>query len=356
MAAAFIFFVEISMRLGIISPTFTSRAATKITLNRKLLFKIVPRSNREINSRGYRDREFDADKGGKKRILFLGDSFVYGIGVPPEDALPKMLEMMLGEKYEVINMGVYSFGPDQSLIQLLDEGLALNPDMVVLGLFAANDFNDILKNKLFYSDDKGRLRENPENAVTSRITRFDFVYLFKYLKYRYIQSPSGKSPTIEVYLKKENPGEFRDMFEDLFKDTYEFELIERPDSETSRRKMKLMRAILRRFKAVASEKRMEFLVAILPSYSNIQNHEAFEKRGIAPDRYFVNEDIAAILCESEKVPYVNLSGDFFKHSQNHPLFDDRFDHHFSIYGNFIAASGVYTYIKNKEMQGPENSP
>ncbi len=46
-----------------------------------------------INRAGFRDREFSAEKtAGVTRILFLGDSVVYGWGLEAEETIPKQIE------------------------------------------------------------------------------------------------------------------------------------------------------------------------------------------------------------------------------------------------------------------------
>ena len=97
-----------------------------------------------INSLGMRDREVAAKIPGEFRILVIGDSFPFGIGVPYEDSIPHQLEKQLnasappGRNYRTLNMGVPSYNTEQELIQLKDRGLGLEPDLAIL-LFSEND-------------------------------------------------------------------------------------------------------------------------------------------------------------------------------------------------------------------------
>jgi lysophospholipase L1-like esterase len=96
-----------------------------------------------INSLGLRDKEIPK-KSNSFRILFLGDSVPFGIGVEQEETLPSQLEFIANgaaerdSAFDVINMGVPSYNTEQELIQLKTIGLDLNPDLVVL-LFSRND-------------------------------------------------------------------------------------------------------------------------------------------------------------------------------------------------------------------------
>ena len=98
----------------------------------------------KVNSIGLRGPEIASPKpAGESRVLWLGDSIVFGIGANYENTLPAIVERLANENtsarnYRVINMGVPSYNTEQELIQLETLGLNLQPDAVML-LFAAND-------------------------------------------------------------------------------------------------------------------------------------------------------------------------------------------------------------------------
>lgn len=96
-----------------------------------------------INSLGMRDREVPEKPAGEFRLMVLGDSVPFGIGVRYEDSFPRQLEMLLNERhpkrrFRTLNMGVPSYNTEQELIQLQSMGLALRSDAVLL-LFSNND-------------------------------------------------------------------------------------------------------------------------------------------------------------------------------------------------------------------------
>ncbi len=97
----------------------------------------------EINSLGLRDREIGEKVPGETRILVMGDSVPFGMGVSYEDSFPAILEELLrkrhpGRTFRTVNMGVPSYNTEQELIQLQSLGFGLKPDAAVL-LFSAND-------------------------------------------------------------------------------------------------------------------------------------------------------------------------------------------------------------------------
>jgi hypothetical protein len=97
-----------------------------------------------INSLGLRDREVNLEPADNEfRILPLGDSEAFGLGVADEDTYSSRLEHQLnrdadGMTYRVINMGVPSYNTEQELIQLQSFDLSLDPDLVLL-MFSLND-------------------------------------------------------------------------------------------------------------------------------------------------------------------------------------------------------------------------
>ncbi len=99
----------------------------------------------QTNSLGLRDREIPTIKRRDEyRVLMMGDSVVFGVGVEAEDSISFQLENLLNQeaakdrRYRTINMGVPSYNTEQELIQLRDVGLSLEPDLVLL-FFIPND-------------------------------------------------------------------------------------------------------------------------------------------------------------------------------------------------------------------------
>ena len=84
-----------------------------------------------INSRGLRDREYTLAKPlGVKRLLVLGDSFVWGYGVGDDDIFTEVLERRFESErrpWQVVNTGVSGWGTDQQYLFLKNEGLSISP-------------------------------------------------------------------------------------------------------------------------------------------------------------------------------------------------------------------------------------
>lgn len=91
------------------------------------------------NSIGLRNDEIPvAKQPNEYRVLMLGDSVVFGLGVENDETIPQVVERLANEQnrtarhVRVINMGVPSYNTEQELIQLLSLGMSLQPDAVVL--------------------------------------------------------------------------------------------------------------------------------------------------------------------------------------------------------------------------------
>ena len=95
-----------------------------------------------INEQGYRGSLLPPQKSGARRVVFLGDSIVFGLEVSDDQTFSEVLHARRRD-IEVANLAVQGYDPGQELIKLEREGLALRPDVVVLGLCVDNDFADV---------------------------------------------------------------------------------------------------------------------------------------------------------------------------------------------------------------------
>jgi lysophospholipase L1-like esterase len=98
-----------------------------------------------FNTLGMRDREVDVEPAADEfRILVMGDSWPFGLGVDDEHTVPRLLEDRLNEtlggdlRFRTLNMGIPSYNTEQELIRLEELGLRLQPRLVLL-VFAVND-------------------------------------------------------------------------------------------------------------------------------------------------------------------------------------------------------------------------
>lgn len=105
----------------------------------------VPVSVR-LNARGVRERDVPVEKpNGRVRILILGDSQTWGLGVEQGQRYSEVLDGLLrqgGFQAEVLNFGVNGYGTDQAYLLFKQAGAEYRPDLVVLGFY----WNDLFEN------------------------------------------------------------------------------------------------------------------------------------------------------------------------------------------------------------------
>jgi lysophospholipase L1-like esterase len=96
----------------------------------------------EINSAGFRGPEIgSADPATRMRLLVLGDSVVFGWGVPQNEIFPVRLQEMLEREFpevEVIPAGVGSWNTRTEWEYLRTTGIHVNPELILL-LVTSND-------------------------------------------------------------------------------------------------------------------------------------------------------------------------------------------------------------------------
>lgn len=139
-----------------------------------------------INSLYMNDLPYDgrADET-RTRILALGDSHTYAVGVSMEQTWVKRLEAKLGSAYgpsafRTYNGGVVGFNMHQYLLRLMDQGPTIRPHYVVLGLSYATDLYDLLPpdhggwiyggdkaRDYFDVDEQGQLTEHHWDSTTT---------------------------------------------------------------------------------------------------------------------------------------------------------------------------------------------
>lgn len=94
-----------------------------------------------INRAGYRD---DEPRPGRRRIVVLGDSVSFGLGVRQEEIWPSLLEQRLQREGiqpgAVENLAIWAYNTANEADALREDGLPLRPEVVILQ-FYMNDFS-----------------------------------------------------------------------------------------------------------------------------------------------------------------------------------------------------------------------
>jgi hypothetical protein len=95
------------------------------------------------NSVGFRDIEYKPDT--RPAILFIGDSFVWGVDAEAHERFTDLLRTRISS-HRIVNAGVSGYGTDQEYLLLQRIWPTIRPTMVVLIFCASNDRLDNTSN------------------------------------------------------------------------------------------------------------------------------------------------------------------------------------------------------------------
>lgn len=104
----------------------------------------------QINSLHMNDLSFDsAAEADRVRVLTLGDSHTYAVGVSTTQTWVKVLERRLNDAaggvfFRTLNAAAPGYSLHQYLMRLVDQGPGIRPQYVLVGLSYATDFYDLL--------------------------------------------------------------------------------------------------------------------------------------------------------------------------------------------------------------------
>lgn len=115
-----------------------------------------------VNSQGFRDENFNFSNPKDKRIMVLGDSFTYGVGLNRSERFTELLEQKM-EDTQVINAGIPGAGIKDYYQLLYSKGVDYNPDTVIVLLTPGDIFsrrtNDLARKETMSSMDVDSLEE-----------------------------------------------------------------------------------------------------------------------------------------------------------------------------------------------------
>lgn len=123
--------------LKLLTPTLINSSLTNQIYDDKLGYK-MNQSLIGIDENGFRNPKSIK----QAEIVVLGDSHTYGHNVNSEDSWPNQLANMAN--MTVYNFGMVGYGSLQ-YYYLIDEAIKLKPKHIIIGLYLANDLNDVCK-------------------------------------------------------------------------------------------------------------------------------------------------------------------------------------------------------------------
>ena len=306
----------------------------------------------KINSYGLRGDDFSMAKGkNSHRILFLGDSFTFGVGVSLEDTYPKKLEALLNRgkpayAYEAINAGFGDGGytTDVQYLYLREKGLKFRPDAVVVGVFIGNDISDMNKN-IWLRNDSGGLPTNITSDYQyvdeNRRLRIHYTNESYYERYGilgkidYIMS---KKSHLFIFLKNT-----------AIRKTYKPEKIFlRQIPEDSMRNIDKMKILIMEMKKISSRNNADFIAVLIPPRTQVWDYEwerytdAYRELNTSrsmPQELFMD------FCRSYNITCIDLLPEFLKNAGKGGLYFP-IDGHWNEEGHQLAAGVIFQNLVN----------
>ena len=279
----------------------------------------------KLNSKGFKDVEFQTDKDPNiLRILGLGDSFAYGV-VPYRYNYYTRLEEKFnqtGRTVELINMGIPNMGPRDYLALLIDEGLELKPDRVILSFFIGNDL------------DPNEERTLLSHSYVASFIQF-IIALNKSYEGRIIHAGSSyyddrPQMEYETFLKLQayRSKNFRDT--ENFRNNFDYSV-----------------AFVRQIKEICDRRGIELLVVLIPDELQIDNQlrmaviKDLDANPADFDFSLPNQLLAEEFAR-HNINYIDLLDDFRSASVEKRLYKPQ-DTHWNIAGNELAAEIIYQH-------------
>jgi peptidoglycan/LPS O-acetylase OafA/YrhL len=178
-----------------------------LVLSDQVGWQLVPSSTTRLRWQGY-DYQVTANwlgfagpeplpTGQTVRIVTLGDAFTSAEGVDTDDAWPRVVERELGGAaggYEVVNLAVAGYGPEQYAAVAEHYLYDLAPDVVLIGFFV-NEYTDVTRSTEDFQSSIGFGQADPFGlSATLRLS-----HLRKFVQYKI------RDPLVETLKGEPNP-------------------------------------------------------------------------------------------------------------------------------------------------------
>ena len=161
-----------------------------------------------VNSLGLRGGEPAPRAADACRVLSIGDSFTFGLGVEEEEVFLEVAAAELaagGAAIETLNGGIPAIGVPQAVRWLERHGLAAEPDLVLLVIFVGNDLRDAVPDYDNWAVRNGQLA-TPTGYSPIKDWLFNHVHLYALLK---TALPAGVQQRVRAALGMGEPWSLR---------------------------------------------------------------------------------------------------------------------------------------------------
>ena len=331
-----------------------------------------------INDFGYRGRD-PREARGHPRIAVYGDSFIHAAFTRLEDTFAVQIEAALrtehGVSAEVIPAGVPGYAPDQSSQRIEEEIDVIRPDLLIVALYAANDFGGLLRNKIFRLDENGELAENAfvisaesRKRFAEKRKLFDrgqlinhsmLVRVLKKVYWAWSTGADGRKKAgivnIDEYFDEALPLRHREYDRYIIEGNnevkirggsgYDADISLDPESASAVYKTALMAKVFERISQTAKRRSLPLVILVIPSPIDAcegYDYQVDSRDYPAYDRRTLTNTLVTIAAQSG-IPYFDLFPVFHK-SECNDYFYHHGDDHWNALGQRVAAAEFSDFL------------
>lgn len=303
-----------------------------------------------INKYGFRDYDYAPFRPNKTfRIMALGDSMTFGLGVESYETFPKVLETKINESSaslkftEVLNISALGYGPNEYKNLFQTFGKVFKPKVVIVGFFLGNDSLDSLwvdLNKKYIF-----LKAIPDQIVPFKINEWlkghSALWIFVLQKY-YGWVETQSIDNIKLVFN----GDIKEhMLRDVQID---------PSSDFMKKSWQLTENYLNELITSASKSKAEVVILILPTREQIlpdewkkvkdQGHNVDERlyTDSAPRRKLLG------ICQKNNWDCLDLQDVFRNQDDLNSLFLNE-DFHLSPKGHELVSDLLFGYLSERNL-------
>lgn len=309
----------------------------------------------QMNRYGFRDKEWIVEKeSGKKRVLFIGDSFVEGVMADQDETITTGFERASStNQYEVMNAGMVGMGLDSYLQLLADIVPIYKPEVVFLCLYA-NDLgqNEPAVPQLFLSPEYYNIYKPRLLEVIDQLDNGNGL-LFRWDNSTLPLLPEGNgNPWIEhedlmtphvapEHAKKMKKGTFNPFRANAFAE--------------EERNLKLQPALgetVPLFKYICDQNDVEPIIVYIPTRNQVTKHyyqyelelcliECNDSTDLTTPKYQLHQKVLKSQCTEVGIQFIDLS-DFIKEKEakNQHLYWN-YDEHMRGKGYLILGNAIW---------------
>jgi hypothetical protein len=285
------------------------------------------------------DRNFDEnDINSAVNIAFFGDSFTENVRLPSQYSFTEPLDYLLNlspSKFNVLNLGVDGYGPDQSFLYYRDFRYSKNLDYVFY-VFCVNDVRNIYENNLFSLSETKELIQNRYVSPwwVNIINKFHTTYLVMDSVQR-LKSIMGKEnindfdPELWKLLNRRQRAK---RFHDYRADSIQNDFVSGRTSKDLQTNIDILESLLHLWKEEVEKNGGKFYVVLLP------RHEEHDAKPLFIEEFNV----------------LDLFEKFDNTVDNYDFLDWRFkrDVHWNEAGNLLATIHLYRFLEKELNLSP----